>query len=153
MNRAERAFVIFCFAYCLVYFICLMLGPALDSRNLAFVVLMPMCFIGMFLISPYAPSGHPCHVSWETWRQLNVVGIAHGALWLVTATLTCYMVIRRPSVKLKAVWYAAAFLLMPIACPLCYFTRLRKANVPTTWLSASEGPVSEGPVGDAAGSG
>lgn len=253
MSRVERAFVIFYFAYYLAYFICLMFGPLLDSKNLAFVVLMPVCFIGMFLsvclfvvvirdlrkrefanpgfkviwtvlffigppiaiivylfrhgfhprislperqgarpsdrgadvlrspqpsgvgrrllldcwfstapvavvaiyllcfyildgrlaVSPYAPPGHPWHISWDTWWLLNIATITYGILWVFTATLTSYMVIGRPSVKSKGGWYTAAFLLMPIAGPLCYFAKLRKANVPTAWPAPAAGRVSD----------
>ena len=83
---------------------------------------------GVTMFSPYLPERHPGHVSetvfWWMSAEITTVAIA----WLSSAAAICIMVRRKPSVRWKRVWCSCAILLAPVACPLCYFTKLRTSN-------------------------
>jgi hypothetical protein len=105
----------------------------LDGWFLAFPVVIALLYWWVFAIfggRPFVstdfPEGHPWHISWgEGWLFMGIA-LAIMASWLVTFAMTCIMLARRATKPVNLLTQIVFLFAAPIACPVCYFTRLRR---------------------------
>jgi hypothetical protein len=80
-------------------------------------------------VARYLRLGAPGAVSCPTSQLILAVRAYICFVWLLTALLTSYMLwICR--IRWKALWCVVVFFFAPIACPACYFAKLRQLCLP-----------------------
>jgi hypothetical protein len=73
---------------------------------------------GQWYLSPCLPKGHAAYVTPTVFAVLFIEILIVAILWFASAVLIRTMVRKQPSIRLKALWYIAAFVFSPIVCHL-----------------------------------